>query len=113
MIQHPRVFGINTADIARAKDLLEKVSRLDRLPRQQSLAGLLLLRECWDEHDIAMHWANRYKLYSHVSYHLLLVLGVVTIILVSVQSRVNAYYGIQSAIANANNSYLPKARFNA
>ena len=111
-----KVFGIDTFDMARAEQLLDKVTLLDRLPRQQSLAGLLLLRECWDEHDITMHLAGQYKRASHVMYVVLLMLGLVILVLVSVQTRVKSYYDIEravSSVANASDSDLSKARFTA
>ena len=120
MLQNPKVFGVNISDIAHAKELLEKETLLDRLPHQQSLSGLKLLRGCWDEHDIIVHLANRYKLASHVMYTLLLALGVVIIVLVCVQTRANAYYDIEFAVSslsdsmtNVSDSKLEQARFTA
>ena len=116
MITHPKVFGIATGDIARANKLLDKVILLDRLPAKQSLPGLKLLRECWDEHDITMHLASRYKLASYVMYILLLVLGVVIIVFVSVQTRANAYYDIEqvsAVLADANLTEATEVRFTA
>jgi len=58
-----------------AETLVRQIVKLDRLPATNSLEGLQLLQEAWCEYDIAMHLANRYKLYSKVLFALQLVLG--------------------------------------
>ena len=35
--------------------------KLDRLPKENTLEAMLLLRRAWNGHDVAMHLAARYK----------------------------------------------------
>ena len=42
---------------------------MDRLPRSDTLEGLRLLRDAWDEVDIKMHLAGRYKVRAKVFYY--------------------------------------------
>jgi len=47
-----------------AGKLVGELVKLDRLPNETSLQGLLLLRHAWCEHDVAVYLASKYKLRS-------------------------------------------------
>ena len=47
-----------------AAKLVGELVKLDRLPNETTLQGLLLLRGAWCEYDVAMHLASRYKFRS-------------------------------------------------
>ena len=71
--EHPRPV---VRSIAR---LVGELVKLDRLPNETSLQGLLLLRSAWSEYDTTMMLAGRYKwqaklifLYQYYYYLLLL-----------------------------------------
>jgi len=71
--------GVNVNDIAGAKELVHQTIRLDRLPRQNNLEGLRLLRSAWDEFDVSMQNAGRYKFWAKLLFRaqLVLQLGVI------------------------------------
>lgn len=56
-------------------DMMRALVKLDRLPIQNSLEGLLLLQECWCEYDVAMHLADKYKRLSKVLFVTQLLIG--------------------------------------
>ena len=84
---NPNVFGINVTDITDAKRLLKDRTPLDRLP-ESSLEGLKLLRDCWNEYDIAVHTSRRYKHISQALHLVFLSLTVIIMVLVCIQTRV-------------------------
>ena len=53
--------------------IVGQLVRLDRLPKQNPLEGLLLLQEAWKSHDIAVHLADYYKIVSKFLFMLQLV----------------------------------------
>ena len=55
--------------------MVNTLVRLDRLPTETSLEGLLLLRQAWDEHDIAKHLAGWYKVVAKLLFVVQLLLG--------------------------------------
>ena len=59
LLVDPNVFGVNVTDITEAKRLLKDRTPLDRLP-ESSLEGLELLKDCWNEVDVAVHTSKRY-----------------------------------------------------
>lgn len=63
------------------KKMVSALVRLDRLPPENSLEGLNLLKRAWDEHDIAQHLAGRYKVMTKLLFflHLLLAFSIVCI----------------------------------
>ena len=74
-------------DITDAKRLLKDRTPLDRLP-ESSLEGLKLLRDCWNEYDVAVHTAKRYKTISQALHLVFLSLTVIIMALVCIQTRV-------------------------
>eukprot|EP00966_Prymnesium_polylepis_P130423 3016486-Prymnesium_polylepis.1 len=63
---------LGTPDAGR---LVGQLVRLDRLPKENPLEGLLLLRNAWREYDVAMLLADRYKLVSKSLFFLQLLLS--------------------------------------
>ena len=63
LMNSPRVHAVNVcAEEKQIDHLVQSLVRLDRLPPETNLEGLLLLKQAWNEHDIAMHLAGRYKI---------------------------------------------------
>jgi hypothetical protein len=59
---------LNLHDLEGASKLVGELVKLDRLPNETSLQGLLLLRSAWCEYDVAMHLASKYKLRSKLTF---------------------------------------------
>jgi hypothetical protein len=55
---------LNLHDTDGASKLVGELVKLDRLPNETSLQGLLLLRGAWCDYDVAMHLASKYKVRS-------------------------------------------------
>ena len=61
LLSSPDVHCCNIANIDSARQLLKHIAKLDRLPTETSLRGLLLLHSAWCQFDVAMLLARRYK----------------------------------------------------
>jgi len=64
----PSFHHLNINDLEGAKRLIGELVKLDRLPRETSLQGLLLLRSAWCEYDTTMMLATRYKLQAKLMF---------------------------------------------
>eukprot|EP00931_Biecheleriopsis_adriatica_P105153 TRINITY_DN79725_c0_g1_i1.p1 TRINITY_DN79725_c0_g1~~TRINITY_DN79725_c0_g1_i1.p1 ORF type:complete len:938 (+),score=120.38 TRINITY_DN79725_c0_g1_i1:158-2971(+) len=63
LLTSPSLHGINLAHVntASAQLLVNRLVRLDRLPKRNSVEALELLQGAWCEYDVAMMLAGRYK----------------------------------------------------
>ena len=61
LLSSPHLHCTNISDLHSAKQLIHAIVKLDRLPKENPIAGLLLLRSAWCEFDVAMLLASRYK----------------------------------------------------
>ena len=75
LLSSENMYHVNLADIAGSAKLVNKLVRLDRLPKHNPLEGLLLLRSAWDDYDVAMMLAGRYKCWCKLLFIVQLVLG--------------------------------------
>jgi hypothetical protein len=65
----------NLCQHAAAKRMVQQLVQLDRLPKENTIEGLLLLRSAWRDYDVAKLLAGRYKLICKVTYLMQLLLG--------------------------------------
>lgn len=68
LLIHPRVHSINVHDLNASNRKVSQIVQSDRLPKKNSLEGLLLLQQAWGERDICNFLADRYKLYTKTLY---------------------------------------------
>ena len=61
LLAAPNFYHVNLHDMEGAQRLVRDLVKLDRLPDQNPLEGLLLLRSAWDGYDVAMLMSARYK----------------------------------------------------
>jgi len=76
IITHENLHATNVCDGAAAAELVRLIVHRDRAPKCDAYEGLLLLREAWDEYDVTMCLAAKYKLRSKVLYVIVLLLGI-------------------------------------
>ncbi|CAE7266464.1 unnamed protein product [Symbiodinium sp. CCMP2592] len=81
----PQAHQVNIHDMAEAKRIVNNLIQSDRLPRTNSLEGLLLMQQAWCECDVAHHLANRYKIQTKVLYVCQLLLAWLVILFSQVQ----------------------------
>ena len=81
---HPNFTAVHVANIAGAKRLIDVLCRSSRLPKENSLEALELLRGAWMQHDVAIHLARRYKSLGRILYMLYLMVGLATVSVSSV-----------------------------
>ncbi|CAE6967746.1 unnamed protein product [Symbiodinium sp. CCMP2456] len=81
----PQAHQVNIHDMADAKRIVNSLIQSDRLPRTNSLEGLLLMQQAWCECDVAHHLANRYKIQTKVLYVCQLLLAWLVILFSQVQ----------------------------
>jgi len=79
LFNEDRVHPLNVLDIPGSKRLVGELVKLDRLPKYETIEGLYLLRDAWDEFDVCMALGSHYKTLSKVTYALLLLLGIATV----------------------------------
>jgi len=87
LLSSTNFYHINLTHHATAKRLVQQLVQLDRLPKENSLEGLLLLRSAWRDFDVAMLLADRYKRVCKVSFILQLLLGWSAVTLSAVASE--------------------------
>lgn len=75
LLSSPNFYHINLADMDHANRLVHRLVRLDRLPTRNPIEGLLLLRGAWNNYDVAMHLANKFKRLCKVIFALQLLLS--------------------------------------
>ena len=75
LLSSENMYHLNLIDIDGGIKLVNKLVRLDRLPRENPLEGLVLLQSAWRDNDVAMHFAGRYKFWSKFLFALQLFLG--------------------------------------
>eukprot|EP00928_Gymnodinium_smaydae_P032140 TRINITY_DN23355_c0_g3_i1.p1 TRINITY_DN23355_c0_g3~~TRINITY_DN23355_c0_g3_i1.p1 ORF type:complete len:1370 (-),score=323.55 TRINITY_DN23355_c0_g3_i1:152-4153(-) len=105
-LSHPRMHSVNAYQIRDAKKLIDSLTRVDRVPDQEPLDGLLLLREAWDHYDIKMYLASWYKRFAKILYLFMLLLGIVGITLTTAQSSAEVDNDRSKLCANAGNRTL-------
>eukprot|EP00928_Gymnodinium_smaydae_P018142 TRINITY_DN16905_c0_g2_i1.p1 TRINITY_DN16905_c0_g2~~TRINITY_DN16905_c0_g2_i1.p1 ORF type:complete len:1211 (-),score=206.07 TRINITY_DN16905_c0_g2_i1:188-3775(-) len=85
MLSHRNMHSLNTGDVREAKRLIDSLVKVDRVPDEEPLDGLLLLSEAWDHYDMKMHLASWYKRFAKVVYILSLFLGLVAVTVTVIQ----------------------------
>ena len=70
ILSSPNVFSVNLFDQGEAHQLVNHLVKVDRLPKRNSLEGLLILRDVWREYDVAMMLAGKFKLRSKLIFGL-------------------------------------------
>ena len=75
LLSSENIYHLNLEDIEGGARLVNKLVRLDRLPKTNPLEGLELLRSAWQDYDVAMMFAGRYKCWCKFLFVLQLLLG--------------------------------------
>lgn len=75
LLASDHIYGASLWDLQATQRLIKHLVRLDRLPTSTKLEGLLLLRSAWNDYDVAMMLADRYKHISKILFALQLLLG--------------------------------------
>ena len=70
ILSSPNVFSVNLFDQGEAHQLVNHLVKVDRLPKRNTLEGLLILRDVWREYDVAMMLASKFKLRSKLIFGL-------------------------------------------
>jgi len=66
IISNRNFHHLNLHDIEGAGKLVGELVKLDRLPIETSLQGLILIKDAWCEYDVAMLMASKYKFRSRL-----------------------------------------------
>ena len=86
LLNSPNCHALNLSDYEGAKKLVDQLVRLDRLPKENPIEGLLLMQEAWGLYDVAMHLADQYKLWSKVIFFIQLLLVFLVVISTAIGS---------------------------
>mmetsp|Transcript_26964 Transcript_26964/g.65555 ORF Transcript_26964/g.65555 Transcript_26964/m.65555 type:complete len:789 (-) Transcript_26964:229-2595(-) len=87
LIEEENFHSVNISDLHSSQQLVRELVKLDRLPKQESHEGLLLLRDAWDEYDVAMYLAAYYKRLSKISFLVNLLIGIAIVSCTVMQVR--------------------------
>ena len=93
LLSSPNVYHLNLSEMIRAQKIVNELVRLDRLPTENPVEGLLLLRSAWRDYDVAMHLGSRYKRTFKLSFALQLLLGYGAITCATVSEYLRAREG--------------------
>ena len=61
LLSSEKLYHVNLTHADAAASMVRRLVQLDRLPKENPIEGLLILRSAWDDHDIAIMLARRYK----------------------------------------------------
>jgi len=86
------------ANLHGAKQLMRTLIKSDRLPRTERLEGLKLLRDAWDDYDVAMRYAERYKAVAILSFVGLFALSIAAVVVISLSPELAK--GVSEATAD-------------
>lgn len=86
ILEHENSHALWVHDIKGCQEKLATLLQMDRLPRFDTLEGLRLLRDAWDEVDIKMYLADRYKVRAKIFYALTLAVALVTVLFTTFQA---------------------------
>ena len=67
--------GASVYDLISVKNMVDMLTRADRLPKNNSYEALLIIRDAWCIYDLFAHTASNMKLRAKVSYALFLTNG--------------------------------------
>ena len=67
--------GASVYDLISVKNMVDMLTRADRLPKNNSYEALLIIRDAWCIYDLFAHTASTMKLRAKVSYALFLTNG--------------------------------------
>ena len=76
ILTSPAAYSGNISEPAKLASIINQIARIDRLPNENNLSGLHLLRFSWDAVDIFNHVASKMKVIAKFSYVTLLLLGI-------------------------------------
>ena len=76
LLAHEKCYGINIHNIDRCNRVIREAVSNDRVPVENNVQGLRLLRHAWDELDRAAYLQQHYLLLSRVLYLVYLVIGI-------------------------------------
>jgi len=71
-----RVQTGNIFDLKEAERIMNNIAQIDRLPNENNLQTLLLLRRAWTLHDVYKRKAKMFKIFAKLSYLVILLLSI-------------------------------------
>ena len=76
---------LNTSDITAGKEMVHELVQLERLPADERIEGLQVLRDAWIEFDSKVHLAERFKVLGKALQFLQLFLSGATIVVATLE----------------------------
>jgi len=76
VLTSPATYSGNLSEPGKLSSVINKIARIDRLPPDNSLAGLSALQFAWDAADVCHHVSSQMKVFAKVSYVVLLFMGI-------------------------------------
>eukprot|EP00960_Hanusia_phi_P057441 763573-Hanusia_phi.AAC.1 len=89
LLSSPIFYGRNVSDVKGLRKLIEDLVRIGRIPEENSLEGLKILREAWDTVDICNYVSKSYKVIAKLGYIVILSLGLVITAITVLKNKVD------------------------
>lgn len=69
------LYSGNLCNMKQLEQVMGQVARIDRLPEANTIEAIRILCQAWDTVDLFVHYAQRAKTATKVSYMLMLLIG--------------------------------------
>ena len=86
----PTFHDCHLKDSQGSQRLIQELVKLDRLPRQNGVEAMRLLKRAWCEYDVAMHLAGQYKVIGKIVFFAELLLGWFLVVIATTQTNLNS-----------------------
>uniref|UniRef100_A0A7S0ECB3 SMODS and SLOG-associating 2TM effector domain-containing protein n=1 Tax=Hanusia phi TaxID=3032 RepID=A0A7S0ECB3_9CRYP len=93
MLVNGNFYGRNVSDFSGLRLLIQKLIRMERIPLENSMEGLMILRQAWDTIDICTYISFKYKWVAKIGYFLLLLIAVASTGVTVLKERVDQCIG--------------------
>lgn len=110
LMKDPNCHGVNlSANPTQSYKLLQELVQADRLPSKNSFEALCLMRQAWDEYDVASYLAWRYKITAKCFFYLQLLLAFAVIIFAQMDANATAEHAAAVCARDGNASVTGSA----
>ena len=104
MFKSPYMKGASVHDLGSLRNLVDSLTRADRLPKRNTYETLLILRDAWSVYDLFTYYASKMKTRAKYSYVVFLSNGLFLTYL-SVYGSTLLEYGVPQTITVAERSF--------
>ena len=98
MIKSDNCFAESIYDLKGISEIMSNVAKIDHLPEKNTLEALILIRRAWSTVDAYHNAANFFKNVAKICYLLMLILGIATVVAVSLEVTGDIQYFMYNGV---------------